>query len=172
MRRKEKGFSVVSLAVTIAIAAMVAAGAGMTSVQIIRGTERNENHAEVIRQAHNLGRWFSRDALMAENITAGDDPGTGNDEYITIYWKDWESGETYDIRYIWLDYVDSLKQLKRNQVMRDKDGVIVGNNTWLMAHSIYSANLSWQDNTWILNVEAHSGGKQSVKEYKVVKRLQ
>jgi len=172
MRKKEKGFSIVSVVAAIAVASLVAAGAGMTSMQIIKGTARNEDHAEVVRQAQNLGRWFSRDALMAGNITAGDDPETGDDELLTIYWKDWESGDTYDIRYIWLDHVDSLKQLKRNQVMRDKDGAVVENTASLMAHSIYSANLSQQDNTWILGIETHSGSKQSVKEYKITKRLQ
>jgi type II secretory pathway pseudopilin PulG len=171
MRRKEKGFGLISLAVAIAIGALVAAGAGMTCIQVIKGTERNENHAEVIQQAHNLGRWFSRDALMAENITAGDDPGTGDDELLTIYWRDWESGDTFDTRYIWLNDVDSLKRLKRNQVMRDKDGVVTENITSLIAYSIYSASLSQQDDTWIVNVEACSGQKSSVQEYRTAKRL-
>ena len=171
MRRKEQGFGLISLAVAIAIAALIAAGAGMTSIQVIRGTERNEDHAKVVRQAHNVGRWFSRDALMAENITAGDDPETGDDEFITIYWKDWQSGDTFDIRYLWFDDVDSLKQLKRNQVMRDKDGAVVEDTTSLIAYSVYSANLSQQNNTWVLNVETRSGQKSSLREYKITKRL-
>ena len=171
MRRKEEGFGLISLAVTIAIAAMVAAGAGMTTVQIIKGTERNEDHAQVIQQAQNLGRWFSRDALTAANITAGDDLGTGDDEFLTIYWKDWESGDAYDIRYIWLDDVDSLKKLKRNHVKRDKDGDIISSTTSLMADGIYSADLSLQASTWILNVEARSGQKSSIREYRVMKRI-
>jgi Tfp pilus assembly protein PilE len=171
MRRKEKGYGLLSLAVTVAIAAMIAAGAGMTSLQVIRGTERNEDHAKVTQQAHNVGRWFSRDALMSGNITAGDDPETGDDEFFTIYWKDWESGDTYDIRYIWLDDVDSLKKLKRNQVMRDKDGDIVENRASLIADSVYSANLSQQDDTWILSIETRSGQKSSVQEYRTMPRL-
>jgi type II secretory pathway component PulJ len=171
MRRKEKGFGLVSLAVAIAIGSLIAAGAGMTCIQIIKGTERNNDRAEVIQQAHNLGRWFSRDAPMAEEITAGDDPETGDDELLTIYWKDWESGETHDISYIWLDDVDSLKKLKRNQVMRDKDGAVTENITSLIAYSLYSANLSQQDNTWILNVETHSGNRSSVQEYRTTQRL-
>ena len=114
MRRQEEGLTLISLAVVVAIAAMIAVGAGMTSLQVIRGTERNEDHARVTQQAHNLGRWFTCDALASENITAGDDPETGDDEeLLTIYWKDWESGDVYDIRYIWLDDVDSLKKIKR-----------------------------------------------------------
>ena len=172
MRRKERGFGLISLAVAIAIAAIIAAGAGMTSIQIIRGTERNEDHARVIGQAQNLGRWFYRDALTAENITAGDDPETGDDEeFVTMCWKDWENGDTFDIRYLWLDDVDSLKKLKRNLVKRDKDGDVLEDGISLIAYSVYSANLSQQDNTWTLSLETRSGTKQSVKEYKITKRL-
>jgi len=172
MRRREKGFSLMSVAVAMLIAAMVAAGAGMTTLQVIRGTERNEEHAEVIQQAHSLGRWFSRDALMAENITAGDDPTTGGDEeFITIYWKDWESGDTFDIRYIWIDDDGSLYKVKRNQIMSDKDDVVIDSTSSLVAESIYSANLSQQDNIWTLNVEARSGQKSSAQEYTIKKRL-
>jgi len=171
MRRQEKGFGLISLAVTVAIAAMIAAGAGMTTIQVIRGTERNEHQARVTQQAHNLGRWFSRDALMAENITAGDDPETVDDEFITIYWREWISGDTYNIRYIWLDDVDSSKKVQRNQVKRDKDDAVTENITSLMAYSLSSANLSRQDNTWILNLETCSGQKSSIQEYRATKRL-
>jgi len=171
MRRQEKGFGLISLAVAVAIAALIAAGAGMTTIQVIKGTERNEHHARVIQQAHIFGRWFSRDALMAENITASDDPGTVDDEFITMYWKEWISGDTYNIRYIWLDDVESLKKVQRNQVKRDKDGAVTENITSLMAYSLYSANLSKQDNTWILSLETRSGQKSSLQEYRATKRL-
>ncbi len=171
MRRQEKGFGLISLAVAVAIAAMIAAGAGMTTIQVIRGTERNEHQARVTQQAHNLGRWFSRDALMAENITAGDDPETVDDEFITIYWREWISGDTYNIRYIWLDDVDSSKKVQRNQVKRDKDDAVTENITSLIAYSLSSANLSRQDNTWILNLETCSGQKSSIQEYRATKRL-
>ena len=171
MRRKEKGFGVITLTVTIAVAAIIALGAGMTIIQVIRGTERNEEYAEVVRQSQNLGRWFNRDALTTENITIGDNPGTGDEEFLTIFWRDWESGETYDIRYLWLDDADSLKQVKRNQVMRDKDGAIIESTTSLIANSIYSANISQQDSAWTLCVEARSGQRSETREYKITKRL-
>lgn len=168
MNRQEKGFGLITLAVTIAIASMVAAGAAITVVQIFKGTEQNEDRAEVTRQMQNLGRWFSRDALMAEQITAGDNPETGNDELCTIYWKDWESGDIYDIRYIWLDDADSLRKVMRTQL---KDGDTTENITTLIAANIYSANLSQQGNTWNLNVETRSGQKSLVQEYRTTKRI-
>jgi type II secretory pathway component PulJ len=169
--RKEKGFTTAGVLVTIALASLIALGAGMTVAQIIKGTERNENHAEAVRQAQNLGRWFSRDALAAANITGGDDPETGDDELLSIWWKDWENGDNYDIRYIWLDDVGSLKQVKRNQVVRDRSGNIIQNTTTLIADSVYSANLSWQDDAWVFDIETHSGQRQTEREYKITQRL-
>ena len=172
MRQRESGYGIVGLAATIAVAALIEAGAGMVTLQIIKGTARNEAHADVVRQAQNLGRWFSRDALAAESITAGDNPETGDDELLTIHWKDWESADTYDIRYFLIEDADSLKQVKRNQVVCDKDGGVTGNTTSLMAINLYSANVSQQDETWTLSIETHSGQKQTAQEYKITKRLQ
>ncbi|MFC2033609.1 hypothetical protein ACFLUB_03750 [Chloroflexota bacterium] len=171
MIRDEHGFSLIILAVAVAISAVIAAGAGMTTVQVINGTQRNNDHATAIRQAQNLGSWFSRDALMAQTINATDDSGTADDEFVIIYWKDWESGDTHDIRYVWLDGADSLKYLQRKQITRDKNSIETGNTTTLVAGNVYSANLTQQTNTWCLSVETRSGQKSLIREYKIGQRL-
>ena len=169
MIRQEKGSSLINLTVSLAIAVLIAAGAGITAVQILKGTERNENHARETQQTHNLGRWFSRDALMAENITAGDNPETPDDELLSMYWREWTSGDTYNVRYIWLDDFDSLKKVMRNQVTHDKEGTVTENKTSLIAHSISTANLSQQANTWVLNNEINQPN-HCMHEYRAAKR--
>lgn len=150
--------------VALVIASIVAA-AGMTALQIIKGNDRNQNHARVIQQAHNLGRWFSRDALSAWEIT------TGEDELIAIFGRDWESGDTCDISYILSDDVSSLKKVYRNRVKRNIDGVITENVTTLIADSLFSANITQQDDTYILDIETRWGEKRAVREYKITRRL-
>ncbi len=172
MKRDESGFGLIGLAVAIAITAIIVAGAGMGTVQVIKGTQRNNDHMTVIRQAQNLGSWLSRDALMAQTINASDDAGTAEDEFVIMYWKDWENGDTHDIRYIWLDGANSLKIFKRKQLTNDKDGLEIGNTTTLIAHSIYSANLSQQGSTWWLSVETRSGQRSLMREYKINQRLE
>ena len=168
---QEKGFSMINLMVAVAITTMVALGALITTFHVVKSTKRNEEHVRVTQQAQNLGRWFSRDAMMADSISLTDNPGTGDEEFLTIYWKDWESGEAYDICYILLDDADSLMQVRRNQVKRNLDGDVTENFTTLMADSIYSVNITQLDRTWILNIETHCGQKSSIKEYKITKRL-
>ena len=170
MRQNEKGFIIVNLAVVIAIAAIITLGAGMTTVQIIKGSQRTNDWATVVRQAQNVGYWVSEDALMAQTITIGDDPETANVEFIILSWKDWETGDVHDIRYVWFDSVDSLKKLKRTQVTKDRDGVEIENKTTLVADNIYTANLTWQDGMWRLSVEARSGEKRITREYEISQR--
>ena len=172
MKRGEKGFTLINLAVAIAISAIIAAGASMTTAQILKGSQQNSDWATAVRQAQNVGYWVSQDALMAQTINATDDPGTADEEFIIVNWKDWETGDTYDTRYIWLDSADSLKKLKRRKITQDKDGVTTGNVTTLVADNIYTANLSWQGGAWRLSVEAHSGEKSLTREYEICRRLE
>lgn len=172
MRRDEGGFALINLAVAIAISAVIAAGAGMTTAQILKGSQQNSDWMTAVRQAQNAGYWVSQDALMAQDINISDDPETADEEFIIISWKDWETGDTHDIRYLWLDSADSLKKLKRKQIIRDKDGLTTGNITTLVADNIYTADLSWQDGAWRLSVEAHSGEKSLTREYEISQRLE
>jgi len=171
MRKEEKGLSSVSLVVAVAVAAIIAVGAGITVTQILMGTDRNEQHIEAVRQAQNLGRFFSRDAMMADDITAGDDLETADEELVSMYWKDWANGDTCNVRYLWLDDVDSSKRVKRNVLERDKDGIVTDNTTTIIAYRIYSANITQDNDTWILNVETDLGSRNLLREYKVTDRL-
>ena len=172
MRRNEKGFIAIDLVIVVALTAIIAIGAGMTTMQIIDSSRLTGDWTTTIRQAQNLGYRLSQDALMAQTITISDDPETADVEFIIAYWKDWETGDTHDIRYVWFDSVDSLKKLKRIHVTKDKDGVEIDNETTLVADNIYTASLSWQDGMWTLTVEVRSGTKSATREYEITKRLQ
>jgi len=172
MRQSEKGFMLIELAVVVALTAILTLGAGMSVVQIITGSQRNEDGTTVVRQAQNVGYRVSHDALMAQTITIGDDPGTGDVEFIVLKWKDWESGETHEMSYIWLDSADSLKKLKKRHIVCDRDGVETGNTLTMVADNIYAASLSEQDGLWSLSVEARSGDKSAIRTYEINKRLE
>ncbi len=172
MKQDEKGFTLIELIVAIAISAIIAIGAGTTTAQIFRVSQCNSDWTTAVRQVQNVGYWVSQDVLMAQTANVSDDPETADSEFIIMNWKDWETGDTYDIRYIWLDSADSLKKLKRKQLTRDKDGVEIGNETTMVADNIYMANLSGQNGAWSLSVEAHSGDRSSIGEYEISQRLE
>jgi prepilin-type N-terminal cleavage/methylation domain-containing protein len=168
----EKGYSLVELLVAISVTAVLAAGAGMTTFQIFRSSKQNNDWNVAVRQAQSLGQWVSQDALMVNTIDIGDDSETEDIEFISLFWKDWENGDTYNTAYLWLDSADSLKQLSRKQVTCDTNGVEINSTTSLVADNIYSATLTPQTNSWRLTVETRSGTRSITREYEISQRLQ
>ncbi len=170
MRRGERGFTLLELAVVIAISAIIALGAGMTVVLVLRGSDESNALMAVTNQVNNVGYWVSRDILTAQSVNTSDDTGTGDIEFVVMNWKDWETGDMHDIRYISLASTDSLQMIKRKQVIRDKNDLEISNKVTLVADNIYSANLTQEDTRWKLIVEARSGVRSSNREYFISQR--
>jgi len=168
---KENGYSVLSLVVVIAISSVIALGAGMTTGQILEQSRLNEDYATVVRQAQNFGFNVSQDMVMARTVSTTDNIVTPDVEFITIIWKDWENGYKHDVRYIWLDSVDSLKKVIKKHTIYDENGLTIDSSNSLLADNIYSANLTQPNDAWRLTVEARSGEKSVIREYEVNKRV-
>lgn len=168
----EKGFTLIEVLIAVSVSALLAIGAGMTTMQILTSSRQNNDWNIAIRQAQSVGQYVSQDALMVSTIDIGDDPGTGDIEFISLFWKDWESGGTYDTYYLWFDSVNSLKELKRRQVTRDNNGAVISDTTFLVATNIYEATITEQTNSWRLNVETRSRERSVVREYEISRRLQ
>lgn len=173
MKGREDGFTLVEQVMALALSAIVVLGAAMTSAQTLRGTERNIDWSTSYRQAQNVGYWLSLDAAMVNSIDIGDDPGTEDDvEFVSLSWKDWESGYTYHMSYLWIDAADSSKQLIRRQVVSDAEGAEIENREMLIATNIVTAGLSSEVDGWKLSVETSSGQSGVTREYEIGRRLQ
>jgi len=171
MKRDQRGSIAVEAVVAVAIAAIIAAIAGMTAAQIVMGSEINHDWTTTVRQAQSLGYWVSRDILTSQSISTDDDTGTTDIEFLTGTWKDLETGNTYDIRYIWFDSTGGLKGFRRKQVTRDTDGAVIDDRTTLVADNIYTAVLSLEGDAWKLSIETRSGDKSVTREYKIDQRI-
>ena len=171
MRRSESGFTVLELLVASAIAAIIGLGVFMTTVQIMQGSVSGNDRAVALRQAQNLGYWVNNDVMTARTIYVGDNITTGDEEFIITYWNDWETGDTHEMRYIYLESSDGLMKLKRNHVTHDRDGFETGNTMTFVADNIYSANLTATGSGWALNVETRSGANIATREYKIFQRF-
>lgn len=166
----QAGFTLIGLLVTLAISAMIAAAAGMTAVQTVKVTEDSSDHTMAARQAQNFGSLISKDLLMAETASTSDDPGTPEVEFITIQWKEVETGHRHDVSYIWLDSGDATKRVVRQETIYDEQGVPTSNATTRVATHVYSANLSQQDEEFTLSVETKVGQASETKHYDIIRR--
>ena len=108
----QKGFTLIELAIAMAIGAMIAGSVTMTIFQIVDSSGRTSNHMTAIRYAQNAGYWFSRDAQMIQQEPIITENG-GELESITLDWIDWD-GNVYQVIYNFEDMsVGGLKELQR-----------------------------------------------------------
>ena len=171
MRRGERGFTIVELAMMIAVVTIVTGAASMGIFQVVEVTERSSDQMTTMRQVQNAGYWISHDTQMAQTITVGDDPGTpGQEEFLTLNWANWESGEVHKIIYILEDMADELSRFKRQHLTYDAEGVETGNEMTLVAENIDSASFSDQGSTWKLTIQTRSGDETETREYTIINR--
>ncbi len=87
MKLGEKGYTLIELMIAITIMVLASGAAGAAIFQILRNTERNNDHLTVVRQVQNAGYWISRDAQMALSVT------TDNltlPDFLIINWTEWD----------------------------------------------------------------------------------
>ena len=108
----QKGFTLIELAIAMAIGGMIAGSVTMTIFQIVESSGRTSNHMTAIRYAQSAGYWVSRDAQMIQQEPVIEMDG-GELESITFDWIDW-AGNEYQVSYNFEDMsVGSLKELQR-----------------------------------------------------------
>ena len=107
--KSQRGFSLVEIALAIAVAGVITGGITMTIFQVFDANARTSNHMTAVRQVQNAGYWVSHDAQMAQDIVTGDDPATpGVTEFLTLTWTDWD-GTVNEVTYTIVD-----SELKRS----------------------------------------------------------
>ena len=171
MKESERGFTLIELLVVTAIVAIIAGAVSMSIFQIVRVSERSNNHMTAVRQVQNAGYWITNGVMMAQNIVPGDDPDTPELEFVRLEWTNWENGELHSIIFIFYDIGDGQKELKQRHLIQDSDGVEIGNEMTFVARYIDSASLVQQGGTWKLSVQASSGTETKAREYEVNPRI-
>jgi prepilin-type N-terminal cleavage/methylation domain-containing protein len=90
IRKDQGGFSLVELLFAIAISSIITAGLVMTIFQLYNGHAQTSGEMNVVRQVQQAGYYISRDAQMAVEVSALDDPGTDDLELVTLTWYRYE----------------------------------------------------------------------------------
>lgn len=110
LNRGRKGFTLIELAIAMAIAGIIAAAVTMTMFQIVDTSGRTSNHMTVVRQVESAGYWFSKDVQMAQVVTPTPLPDPDGLPLI-LNWTEWD-GMAHVVTY----------ELQDAELVRDYDG--------------------------------------------------
>ena len=174
MRYSERGFTLIELAVAVAIIALIGSAAAATTFQVIRGSQSGNNRMTAVRQVQNAGYWIGRDVQMAESVDAD---GLSFPDFIVLNWteRDYSGGDSiyHSVSYFFEDLSDDIGKLKREHWSSAG-----ANEQTLVADYIYydpdgpdnSSKVSYQSPVLTLQLTAISGDAFETREYRIQRR--
>ncbi len=114
MKPGEKGYTLIELLIAITIMAVASGAAGGAIFQVLRNTERNNDHMTAVRQVENAGYWISRDAQMSQSVNTTDTLTLPN--FLVLSWTEYDTDDRYQVTYTLENMPEGgLKKLLRNQ---------------------------------------------------------
>ncbi|MFC1934159.1 type II secretion system protein J [Chloroflexota bacterium] len=173
MKPGEKGYTLIELLIAITIMALASTAAGAAIFQVLRNTERNNDHITAVRQVQNAGYWISRDARMARIVTT-----TANltlPLFLSLSWTEWDAlGDPiyHSANYTFEDLTDGVGKLKRMY------GSAGASTQTLVAQYIYydpddadnTSNTSYQSSVLTVKLTAVFEDFMESREYKIKSR--
>lgn len=108
LKRGQRGFTLIELALAMAIGGIIAGAITMTIFQIVDSSGRTSNHMTAVRQAQSAGYWVTKDVHMAQVIsTEEDEDGLP----LEVSWTEWD-GTVNEVTY----------ELQGTDFVRDHNG--------------------------------------------------
>ena len=164
------GFSLTEVLVVFALTALIALGGFVMTVHTLRVSDQNNELGTIVHETGTVGYWVGHDLNMADEIF-GDDPKTHDTEFLTLVWKDWQTGNVYNVHYALLEQPDSLKRIERRYYRYEVLDGIEYTSTMTIADNVYLAEISQTGTVWKLSIGSRSGSRDLINEYDISSRL-
>jgi len=173
MKVNEKGFTLIELIVAAAITALIGVAAATATIQVINGTDRNNNHITAVSQIQNAGHWISHDTNMANEVVID---GLTPPNFLILNWTELDNDMDliyHSATYYFDDLTDGIGKLKRTHWSSAG-----ANEQNLVANYIYyepddpenTSQVSYQQPVITLQVTALFGDITEAREYKMKHR--
>ena len=173
MIRSEKGYTLIELAVAVAIIVLVSGAASITIFQVMKGSNTNNSHMNAVRQVQNAGYWISRDAGMAQSIET---ENLTSPDFLVFNWTEWDDDDDeiyHSATYFFENLTNGTGNLKR--VHWSSAGA---NEQSLVAQHIYYApsdpdntsKADYQAPVLILQLASLVDDAREIREYRVKHR--
>jgi len=162
IRRREKGFTLIEVAVGLAITSVIVLAMSMTITTLVTNSQGTTERSVVLRQVQNAGYFISCDVQMAENVTLD---GTSGFPLILDIPVDTDQNNDYSVNYLFdgntlkRQVYDSSHTLIKETVVAEY--IDVGETTFTDLGS----------NTYQLTVKTCSGEAVAERSYQIKPRL-
>ena len=173
MKQKvEKGFTLIEIAVVIAVLAMIAFAGTAVTFQALKATGQSNERMTAIPQVQNAGYWISLDTRMAESIFV-DNLEPPN--FMILNWKDYEIGDTthHSVTYFFEGLSGGIGKLKRNHwssTGADEDTLIAQHIYYDPGDPDNTSIATYNSPELTVRLRAIFGDASVTREYKAVRR--
>ena len=173
MKRGEKGYTLIELAVSLAVIVLISGAASIAIIQTLKGTETNNTHMNAVRQVQNAGYWLCRDARVAqsvntENLTLPD--------FLVFSWTEWDSdyeeiyhSATYSFEGL-ADGIGNLKRTHWSSAGANEETLIAQHIYYSPADPDDTSKADYQAPLLTLQLTAIVGGEMEIREYRIQHR--
>lgn len=174
MRRSEKGFTVIEVVLTCAIAAVLGSVCTMSIFQTMMSVNASESLLVSVRQLQNAGDWIGRDVQSAENVVID------NLEYPNFLVLTWTEQDYigddpiyHAVTYFFEGLSGGIGTLKRNHsssVGTDDDVLVAQFLYYDPGDQASTSSTSYQDRMLTVKLCAISGDANETRTYSYAPR--
>ncbi|MFH0847843.1 MAG: prepilin-type N-terminal cleavage/methylation domain-containing protein [Chloroflexota bacterium] len=170
MRRGERGFTLVEIVVAAAISVLVAGGASLAIFQLLKDTERTNDHLSAVRNVENAAYWINHDTQMADNLNW---ESLTPPAILVLGWTDWgydEASVYHSVTYSIEDLSGGIGALKRRHEdsLGSSEELMVADYVYYdAADPVNTTQLSYARPVLTLKATTRLGESQETREFRI-----